>query len=583
MDEDKRLILYIDDDPMSRKLIGSYLEQEGYETLLAGDGTEGLQMFFQEHPDLVLLDLRMPGMNGFQVMERLERESNKIPILVLTAVEEMEQVIQILHYGAWSYVIKSLDNLTLLGEAIKKAFRELHIREEMQRYQQQLEQTMHESEFYRNQLETIFQSLPDGLLSVDSQGRIAKFNQSLQTICHWGSKIQCGVHAQELNLAESENCMLVLENVLSTGEPVLNRRIDCPFSHNQVNLVTAVPVYNATGELSGATLILKDISRQDALEESLQNRREFKNIVGKSPQMQKIYTLINQLAAVDTTVLVTGESGTGKENVVDALHYQSFRAKGPLRKVNCSALSEDLLESELFGHVKGAFTGAHKDKVGRIEAAQGGTLFLDEIGELSHRIQLKLLRFLENKEYERVGSSKPLKADVRLVTATNQDLGKKVSEGNFRQDLYYRLKVMTIHIPPLRERPQDIPLLVDYFRSHFNREFRKQIYDVSEEVMNIFLRHTWPGNVRELRHAMEHAALLCPGGKISTRHLPLELTNQSSDEAATVTAPKPATLDRKTIEHALHQAQGNKSKAASILGIHRKTLYRRIHQLGMEP
>lgn len=266
---------------------------------------------------------------------------------------------------------------------------------------------------------------------------------------------------------------------------------------------------------------------------------------------------------------------------MEALHYSGSRSAGPLCRVNCSALSEDLLDSELFGHVKGAFTGAHKDKTGRFEAAHKGTIFLDEIGEISHRIQLKLLRVLETKSFERVGSSKTINVDVRIISATNADLALKVQQGEFREDLYYRLKVLNIFVPPLRERKDDIPLLVDIFCRHFSREFKKEILGVSEQVMRIFMSHDWPGNVRELKHALEHGCLLSSGGKVAVDDLPLELIEDSVQEKWEQQQSKPQKLTRQDLEQALAQTKGNKVQAAELLGIHRKTLYRKIHQWGI--
>lgn len=308
----------------------------------------------------------------------------------------------------------------------------------------------------------------------------------------------------------------------------------------------------------------------------------FHKMIGKSKQMRRIYRLISQLTDVGTSVLVTGESGTGKELIVDALHYGGIRADKPLIKVNCSALAEELLDSELFGHVRGAFTGAFYDKVGRIEAAEGGTLFLDEIGDISPRIQLKLLRFLEEKQFERVGDSKTLDADVRIVAATNADLAQKMQKGEFRKDLYYRLKIMPIYIPPLRERTEDIPLLINHFLHLFNKEFGKQISEVARDVLNIFMRYAWPGNVRELEHAIEHACLVCFDQVIRPEHLPYDLfENEKNKNMTLMTISSRKDIGREGILKALNQTGGNKVVAAQLLGISRRTLYRKLHKFGI--
>jgi two-component system, NtrC family, response regulator HydG len=286
---------------------------------------------------------------------------------------------------------------------------------------------------------------------------------------------------------------------------------------------------------------------------------------------------------VDTTVLVTGESGTGKELVARALHYSGNRSFKPFVTVNCSALAENLLESELFGHVKGAFTGAIKDRQGRFQAADRGTILLDEIGDISPMIQLKLLRVLQEKEFERVGDSTPQKVNVRVIASTNRHLKEKVGRGEFRQDLYYRLKVVEVALPPLRDRREDLPLLVEHFRRIFNERFNKEIEGISSEVLGAFMEYPWPGNVRELEHAMEHAFVLCRGGAITFRHLPADIrgyasaagTNRSRSEGR-------RSLDAREILEALHRTDWNKAKAARLLGIGRRTIYRKMELLGLE-
>ncbi len=318
--------------------------------------------------------------------------------------------------------------------------------------------------------------------------------------------------------------------------------------------------------------------RYQYLLQSTGRMQSFPNIIGHSRKMQRIFVLMQQIAGVDTTVLVTGETGTGKELIVDALHALSHRSQEPLIKVNCLTLSEELLESELFGHVRGAFTGAYSDKIGRVEAAEGGTLFLDEVGDIPPRVQLKLLRFLQEREYERVGESITRKADVRVVAATNADLAEKVAEGTFRKDLYYRLKVMSIHVPPLRERREDIPQLIEHYCRHFSEKFGKPLKGVLHRAMHILLHHSWPGNVRELEHALEHGALLCPGEKIGMEHLPSELLSHNEE---LITSLNSMGLDRKMLIQALQDAQGNKTRAARNLGISRRTIYRKLHEHGL--
>jgi transcriptional regulator with PAS, ATPase and Fis domain len=328
----------------------------------------------------------------------------------------------------------------------------------------------------------------------------------------------------------------------------------------------------------GAVLVVRDITLLRDLERELRERHQFQNIIGRSKKMQDIYRLLEDLANLETTVLITGESGTGKDLVARALHYSGQRAFKPFVTVNCSALTESLLESELFGHVKGAFTGAIKDKQGRFQAANGGTILLDEIGDISPLIQLKLLRVLQEKVFERVGESTPQKVDVRVIACTNKDLKEKVRRGEFRQDLYYRLKVVEVSLPPLRERLEDLPLLVDHFCRSFNERFKKHIEGISSEVLSRFMNYPWPGNVRELEHVMEHAFVLCHGPVITLEHLPSEIS--SSDKSEKITISKTRAKEPKQTQEildALNKTGWNKAKAARLLGIGRRTIYRKIH------
>jgi len=290
--------------------------------------------------------------------------------------------------------------------------------------------------------------------------------------------------------------------------------------------------------------------------------------------MQHVYELLEDLADSNTTALITGESGTGKELVANALHYSGNRAANPLVKVNCSALSDSILESELFGHVKGAFTGALGDKIGRFEMADSGSILLDEVGEISPAIQLKLLRVIQEKEFERVGESRPIQTDIRIIATTNRNLKDRVKQNQFREDLYYRLKVVEVCLPPLRERIGDIPLLVDHFCNQFNRRFNKQIEGVSDDAVQKLTAYPWPGNVRELEHAIEHAFVLCHSSIIVINHLPPEICEYRGDQQSKF--ERNPSLDIPTILEALEKTGGNKAKAARLLGVNRRTIYRKL-------
>jgi transcriptional regulator with PAS, ATPase and Fis domain len=320
------------------------------------------------------------------------------------------------------------------------------------------------------------------------------------------------------------------------------------------------------------------------MEGELRGRYNLHNIVGKSHKLQGIFRLLDELMNTDTTVLITGETGTGKELVAKALHYGGGRAAKPLVTVNCSALPENLLEDELFGHVKGAFTGASRGRVGRFQAAQGGTLFLDEVGDMPPNLQLKLLRALQEKTFERLGDSTTYHADVRIIAATNRDLKKKVSLGEFREDLYYRLKVLEIALPPLRDRSEDIPLLINHFLALFNKNYNKHIEEISQDALKVFMSYPWPGNVRELQHAIEHAFVLCNTPTITLEHLPAEIQDYSPQEApAQADRDRISSLQPPDILQVLVQTGWNKAKAARLLGISRPTLYQLIHFHNLRP
>ncbi|MCU0788984.1 MAG: sigma-54 dependent transcriptional regulator [Verrucomicrobia bacterium] len=325
-----------------------------------------------------------------------------------------------------------------------------------------------------------------------------------------------------------------------------------------------------------------------ALRQQLNHRFGLENVVGESPAMQEVFDTVRQVAPTRATILLLGESGTGKELIAKAIHQLSPRNRKPMVTVHCAALTPTLLESELFGHERGAFTGAHEKRIGRFEQAQGGTLFLDEIGEIDASTQIKLLRFLGERSFERVGSNKTLTADIRLVAATNKQLEKLVEAGTFREDLFFRLRVVEILLPPLRDRPSDIPLLAQRFMREFAEENAKPVSDFTAEAMETLLHHSWPGNVRELRTAMEHAVVLCRGDRISVRDLPASVREGGTEGAATrQTALTRNDLtvkeaEKQLIIRALKETNGNRTMAAQKIGMSRRTLHRKLHAYQLE-
>jgi len=326
-------------------------------------------------------------------------------------------------------------------------------------------------------------------------------------------------------------------------------------------------------------------SENVSLRQQLDAKFGLENIVGKSPVMQEVFEIVRQVAPTRATVLLTGESGTGKELVAKAIHQLSPRAKQPFVAVHCAALAPTLLESELFGHEKGAFTGAHERRIGRFEQAQGGTLFLDEIGEIDATIQVKLLRFLGERTFERVGSNKTLTADARLVAATNKNLEELVKAGTFREDLFFRLRVVEIHLPPLRERAGDIPLLAQNFLREFARENGKPVNDFTADALETLMNYSWPGNVRELRTAIEHAVVFCRGEKIGARDLPSSVREGSGRGEAPLLQRNDLTVkeaEKQLIIRALKDTAGNRTLAAEKIGMSRRTFHRKLHAYHLE-
>jgi two-component system NtrC family response regulator/two-component system response regulator HydG len=430
-------ILVVDDEKNTREALSKILSEDGYDVLSAADGYQALDIIGRDLPDLILADLKMPGMNGIELLAHIRSKNHDTPFVLMTAYGTVETAVDALKQGAEDYLTKPVDFDALQAQ---------------------------------------------------------------------------------------------IERILARGQ------------------------------------MIREIK---SLREQLRDKYKFENIIGASPQMQSIFKTIYQIAPSHATVLITGESGTGKELVAAAIHQNGDRADGPYVKVTCSALAENLLESELFGHEKGAFTGAVHTRQGRFEIADGGTLFLDEIGEISHVTQVKLLGFLQDREFERVGGNKRFKVDVRLVAATNKDIEKAVADGSFRQDLYYRLNVITIKMPPLRERPSDIPLLVDHFVKKFARQNDKDINEISPDAMITLMAHSWPGNVRELENAVERAVVMCNERTLGRNHFPIitDARDADSGDAPPIPGSTLAEIERYSIQKTLEAVGGNRTRAAEMLGV----------------
>ncbi|HLA37865.1 MAG TPA: sigma-54 dependent transcriptional regulator [Candidatus Brocadiales bacterium] len=450
----KARVLVVDDEVNLLKTLSDVLNRNGYEVAVAKDGPSALGLIEKNGFDIALLDIRMPHMNGVELLERIKARNPDVEVIIMTAYGTIETAIKSIKLGAYAYILKPLD----------------------------------------------------------------------------------------------------IDDVL-------------------VNLKKITQMKALAGEAR-------------FLQDQLLQEHSHEHIIGKSKQIQGVVETIKKVAPSDSTVLIIGPSGAGKEMVADAVHYSSKRCSRPYLKINCAAFPETLLESELFGYEKGAFTGADKQKKGKFEVANGGTLFLDEIGDMPLPMQAKLLRVLEKGEFERLGGNEVIRVDVRFVAATNQNLTRMLQERRFRSDLFYRLNTVIINLPPLVDRSEDIPLLVDHFLAKFSREMSRKQPDVSPEAVKLVLSYPWPGNIRELANAIERAVIFCEKGVIKPHDLPLAIHHGSSSAYGEPHESLPDDLrldavESRHISEVLRLTGGNKNEAARRLGIHRETLYKKIRKFNL--
>ncbi|GHV19429.1 acetoacetate metabolism regulatory protein AtoC [Spirochaetia bacterium] len=442
-------LLVVDDEKGIREGLAEALEIDGYAVETADNGDDAWKRYQKGDIDLVITDLRMPGISGDELLNRIKKETPGVPVIVLTGHGTVKDAVEAMRNGAWDFITKPvyIDRLLII---VKRAL----------------------------------------------ANRVHRFERQ-------------------------------------------------------------------------------------HLEEELARQKLNKSIIGNSESLRNVFDMVERAAPTRASILITGESGVGKELVADTIHNLSPRRDKPFIKVNCAALAESLLESELFGHEKGSFTGAMMQRRGKFELANGGTLFLDEIGEIGHNIQIKLLRVLQERKFERVGGEQTLEVDIRLVAATNKDLKAEIAKGAFREDLYYRLNVVTIHVPPLRERKDDIPLLMKSFIKTFAEENGKPVAGIDEKARTRIFNYEWPGNVRELRNCIESAVVMCKGSHITFEDLPPTLRNAAEDGWIRIPTGTPLLkAEEIIILETLAMQHGNKSKTAEILHIGRKTLHRKLAEIG---
>ena len=427
----------------------------------------------------------------------------------------------------------------------------------------------------------ILESIADGVFTVDGDWRIQSFNRAAEEITGIPRAEAIGRQCWEVLRASVCESACVLRETMETREPIINRAVYIVRSDGRripVSVSTAL-LCDDDGRVVGGAETFRDLSVEEELRRELKERYSFGDMISKNHVLLKIFDLLPDIAESESTVLIQGESGTGKELMARALHDLSPRRDGPLVIVNCGALPDTLLESELFGHKAGAFTGARRDKPGRFALAGGGTIFLDEIGDVTPALQARLLRVLQDGTYEPLGGTRTERADVRVVAATNRNLSLMVQAEEFRGDLFYRINVVAIDIPPLRERREDIPLLIDHFIERFNHLKAKEITGVSPDALTLLMRHDYPGNVRELENAIEHAFVMCRSGTIRRRHLPPRLLPGEQEDGQEPLSLEDA--EAKFLIAALGRHGWNRAATARDLGIHKTTLWRKMKRLGI--
>lgn len=583
-------ILIVDDEESIRQTFEIFLTSAGYqfvETVASFD--EAMEAMARTSYDLIISDIVLIGPCGTDLLRKTRESGVKCPVVMITGFPNLESAAESVRHGAFDYISKPVNKEALL-RFTRQALQHWYLENKARRLQR-------ENEKYRRYLETIFRSVSDAIITVDANMQIVQLNETAE---QWLKEkgISNVSDLEHLPFEVSFACLDDVRKVLQHGTEVRKHLIECRTADNKTKMfsVNASPLRGEDDEFQGVVIVARNLSI-DEPQEINENRNRFHGYVGASPAMQEVYKLIENIGKVDTAVLITGESGTGKELAAEALHAESSRRDKPLIKMDCVSVSENLLESELFGHCKGAFTGADKDRPGRLLQADGGTLFLDEIGDISPRTQLLLLRFLQEKTFTPVGQDEPIHVDVRVIAATNANFQEMVKEGKFREDLYYRLKVIEVKLPPLRERVVGIPLLANHFLEIFRKQLGKKIATISDQALECMSHYSWPGNVRELRHVMERACVLCNGPVLLLKHLPEEIRKPITKEVPTSVSPPPiptgtstATFpsnfehlpdDEKIIE-ALRQVKGNKAKAAKLLGVARSTLYRQMQRYHLE-
>ncbi len=577
-------ILIVDDEASIRLTFEMFLTREGYGPVTTASTFDEAVVAIQEQTfDLIISDIVLEEKKGTDLLHKIRDAGIECPVVMVTGFPNLDTAADAVRYGAFDYISKPVNKETLL-KFVRQALKHWDLENEKKRL-------LLENEKFKRYFETIFRSVRDAIITIDDEMKIVQLNETAKEWLHFPASSQendLGAYPNEMGRA----CLQDVKRVLSTGSEVREHQIECRRTDGNIQILSlnAAPLDDGSNEFDGVVIVARDITLPTPVVDT-QSRNRFHGYVGSSEHLQAVYGLIENVGKVDTAVLVTGESGTGKELAAEALHAESSRREKELVKVDCAAISEELLESELFGHKKGSFTGANTDRQGRLLLADKGTLFLDEIGDISPRMQLRLLRFLQEKTFTPVGQDTPVEVDVRIIAATNVDFAKKIQDGSFREDLYYRLKVVEVKLPPLRTMQESIPMLARHFLTLFREKMKRNIYGISDQAMKVLVHYSWPGNVRELRHVIERACVLCTGPTISLEHFPDDIQKPVEIHVAveretvqrTSMNLEPYVSERDEIIDTLKRARGNKAKASRMLNIDRSTLYRKMQRLKIDP
>ncbi|MBF0124330.1 MAG: sigma 54-interacting transcriptional regulator [Magnetococcales bacterium] len=578
-------ILVVDDDCSTSEMVVHVMSRPGYDITAADSLQQAMEALQQRNYDLVISDLLLPDGSGLQLLTEVRKNHPRTHTILLTGFPDVATVQSALRAGAFDYLIKPVIPSKLAHIA--------DLAMEHRRFEQ-------EREMLRNRLEAVFQGVDDAIIALDHTWCIIQINHAAAQLLRLSpSSINQPLQDQVAWIFPMLEPLLQQARQRGEGNRTVRRIVMDDDGKEKILSCTASLFHDPLHNSYGVILIVRDESRLAMLERETKTRQGWHGLVGSSQPMQEIYTLIEQLAEFNSTVLITGETGTGKELVARSLHTTSTRHHRSFVAVNCGALPDGLLESELFGHVRGAFTNAIRDKPGRFKLADGGTIFLDEIGDLSLAMQVRLLRVLQEQVFEAVGDNRPIHVDVRVVTATHQNLLKLVHDGLFREDLYYRIKVVEVHLPPLREHRTDLPMLVDHFLTRFNTRMNRSVKGVSGEVMAALMEYDWPGNIRELEHTLEHAMVVAQKPLLILLDLPNDFRVRAAaarptlgQSVATPTAdhrgrplrsghPAGTGPDREAILAALEASRWQIQATATELGISRSTLWRRMKSMGL--